>query len=108
MREIGLELICFYSSLFDDVIEVVRVNRHDYVQISAVFLTLVVVIYHFYHVLVIYCSHYVQLSVLVAIVLVDALYRYFFAVFGFSQVDLAESALANELNDAIALGLGFA
>lgn len=31
MREIGLELVCLYASLFDYVVEIVCVDRHDYV-----------------------------------------------------------------------------
>lgn len=105
MREVGFELVCFYASLFDDVVEIVSVDGHDYIQIFAVVLTLIIIIYYFHDILMVDCSHDVQLSVLVAIVLVDALYCNFFTVFCLSQVNLAESALADELNDAIALGL---
>lgn len=84
MCEIGFELVCLYASLLDDVVEVVSVDGHDYIQIFAVVLTLIIIINYFHDILVVDCSHYVQLSVLVAIVLVDALYCYFFTVFGLS------------------------
>lgn len=105
MIEIGLELVCFYSSLLDDVVEIVSVYRHNYVQIFAIVLTLVIIIYNLHNILVVDCSHYVQLSVLVAIVLVYALYCYFFAILCLSKINFAKSALTNELNDSIALGL---